>query len=107
MNPNREIKMKQHVLEILKNFMMGEEGSKFKPKAIEVEMIGEPKEMDMDDEALEESAADKYADKMHAAEAGMSEKDWEGSEADEEADEEMEGKKGKMSLKDFLASRSE
>ena len=107
---NKEIEMKQHVLEMLKSFLMGEEGSKFKPKAISVEMMGKPKMMDEDEdheaaeEEMEESAADEYADKQNAADAGMSEEDWEGSEGDEAADEKM-GKK-RMSLKDFLASKS-
>ena len=100
---NKEIEMKKHVLKMLEEFLMGEDGSKFKPKAIEVEMIGKP-EME-EDEDMEEEAADEYADKMNAADAGMSEEDWEGSEGDEEADEEM-AKKPKMSLKDFLASKS-
>ena len=105
---NKEIEMKQHVLEMLKSFLMGEEGSKFKPKAIEVEMIGKPEMVESEDcdteEEMEESAADEYADKQNAADAGMSEEDWEGSEGDEAADEKM-GKK-RMSLKDFLASKS-
>ncbi len=113
MDKSREIQMKQHVLEMLKNFMMGEEGSKFKPKAIEVEMVSAPKgmaEMDPDMEKYEESQADRFADKKNAEEEGVSEKDWEDSEGDEEADEEGEEKLEKnprMSLKDFLASRSE
>lgn len=108
--------MKQKVLEMLKEFMMGEEGSKFKPKAIEVEMVGEPKEVKGKEglkELLEDAAeanpvdeegdyADEYADKENAAEAGKSEEEYEDSEEDEEADKKM----GKMSLQDFLASRS-
>lgn len=43
MEANKEIEMKKHVLGMLKNFVMGEEGGKFKPKAIQVEMMGEPK----------------------------------------------------------------
>lgn len=45
MEANKEIEMKKHVLGMLKNFVMGEEGGKFKPKAIQVEMMGEPKEV--------------------------------------------------------------
>ena len=108
---NKEIEMKKHVLEMLKEFLMGEEGSKFKPKAISVEMMGKPKMEDEEseeheaaEEEMEESAADEYADKMNAADAGMSEEDWEGSEGDEKTDEEMAKKK--MSLKEFLASQS-
>lgn len=43
MEASKEIEMKKHVLGMLKNFMMGEEGGKFKPKAIEVDMVGEHK----------------------------------------------------------------
>jgi len=45
MEASKEIEMKKHVLGMLKNFMMGEEGSKFKPKSIEVEMMDEPEEV--------------------------------------------------------------
>ena len=82
MDDSKEIQMKQHVLEMLKTFMMVEEGSKFKPKAVSVEMIGKPKESLLDDE---ESPMEDMG---------------EGPESEEE-----DGKKGKMSLKDFLASR--
>lgn len=111
--------MKQKVLEMLKEFMMGEEGSKFKPKAIEVEMVGEPKEVKgkeglkelledaseanpVEDEDYEEGDVDRAHDKYGAEEAGVSEDEFEGSEEDEEGDE----KAKKMSLQDFLASRS-
>lgn len=47
MEASKEIEMKKHVLGMLKNFMMGEEGSKFKPKSIEVEMMGEPEEVEV------------------------------------------------------------
>ena len=120
MSKNREIEMKQHVLELLKNFMMGEEGGKFKPKAIEVAMVGKPKESLVDDEDMskmdpdmkkwEESAEDRALDKAEAEEHHVSEDEWEGSPEDEEADEEYleeKEKKPRMSLKDFLASRSE
>lgn len=116
---NREIQMKQKVLDMLKEFMMGEEGSKFKPKAIEVEMIGKPtkeglkdvledaaeanpvEDEDCEDEAYEESALDRMADKAGAEEMGESEKDYEDSETDEERD----AKAKKMTLSEFLASR--
>ena len=100
---NKEIEMKQKVLEMLKEFMMGEEGSKFKPKAIEVEMISKPKESLVDEDEYESSLKDRIADKQAAADADMSEDEYEDSPEDEEAD---KGNK-KMSLKDFLASRSE
>ena len=110
MEKSKEIQMKQHVLGMLHDFMMQGEGGKFKPKAIEVEMIGEPKEgaegkEDLDDflkgasKDYEESGADKAADAVNAKKAGMSEEDWEGSEGDEEADEEASKK---TSLKEFF-----
>ena len=40
MEASKEIEMKKHVLGMLKNFMMGEDGGKFKPVAVEVEMEG-------------------------------------------------------------------
>lgn len=85
-----EIEMKQHVLGMLKEFLMGEDGGKFKPKAIEVQMMGKP-EMSDDEEEMEEMSDD-VAD-MHEE---MEDEDCE--------DEGMDKKK--MSLKDFLASKS-
>ena len=85
MDTSKEIQMKQHVLEMLKTFMMGEEGSKFKPKAVSVEMVGKPKESLVEEDDEEESPMEDMG---------------EGPESEEE-----DGKKGKMSLKDFLASR--
>lgn len=85
MDKDKEIAMKQHVLGMLHNFMMEGEGSKFKPKAIEVDMVSEPKKSLVEDGADEESPMEDMGE-------------------DPEAEEE-DGKKGKMSLKDFLASR--
>ena len=60
MDKAKEIQMKQHVLGMLHDFMMTGEGGKFKPKAIEVEMISEPEEGDDKDlgEFLEKASAD-------------------------------------------------
>lgn len=99
---NKEIEMKQHVLDMLKEFMLGQEGQRFKPKAIQVEMIGKPHEME--ESSDEESAEDKAMDKAMSEKRGVSEDEWEDSPEDEEMDEEAK-KKPKMSLKDFLASR--
>ena len=71
--------MKQHVLEMLKEFLMGEEGSKFKPKAISVEMMGKPHILD---------------EAEPAEEASM-----------ESPEDEMEEDKPKMGLKEFLQSQ--
>lgn len=110
MDKNREIQMKQKVLDMLKEFMMGQEGSKFKPKSIEVEMIGKPKESLIGDDEFEGSPEDMALDAAEAAAHHMSEDEWEGSPEDREEDEAYEEEKEKnprMSLKDFLASRSE
>ena len=79
MDTSKEIAMKQHVLEMLKTFMMGNEGSKFAPKAVSVEMVGKPKESLVGDD--EESPMEDMG---------------EGPESEEE-----DGKKPKMSLKDL------
>lgn len=89
MDASKEIQMKQHVLNMLKDFMMGEESKKFAPKAIQVEMVGKPKESLLEDaheEPMEEMPEDMH-DEMPME------------------DEEDEDKKPRMSLKDFLASR--
>lgn len=109
---SRDIEIKQHILNMLKDVMMGESGSKFKPKAIEVEVISAPKSKEGLADVLkeaseanpveEEGAADKYADKINAADAGESEEEWEDSPEDEEADEKNRG----MTLSQFLASKS-
>ena len=99
MDPRKEIEMKQHVLEMLKNFMMGEESKKFKPKEISVEMIGKPKESLVDPEEMpKEDMADMDHDmEMHE---GVD------PHEDMEDEDEEETKKPKMSLKDFLANRA-
>lgn len=84
---NNEIAMKQHVLDMLKEFMLGEDGKKFKPKEMSIEII---KPEHDDTEEMEE---------MHEPEEEMTE--------EPECEDEMEeGGKKKMSLKDFLASKS-
>lgn len=112
MEKSKEIQMKQHVLSMLHDFMMEGEGGKFKPKSIEVEMVGEPKEgkgglgeflkdasKDYDeDEEYEASAGDKAADAVNAKKYGMTEEEYEDSPEDEEADKEMK----KMSPREFF-----
>jgi len=47
----RDLEVKQQVLEMLKDFLMSSDGGKFKPKAIEVEVIHPMDEdEDMEDE---------------------------------------------------------
>lgn len=46
MDASREIEMKKHVIDALKKFLMSDvDGSKFKPKEVSVEMVGEPQEV--------------------------------------------------------------
>ena len=94
---SKDIQIKQHVLDMLKQFLMGEEGSKFKPKAISVEMMGKPKVID--EEGGHELESLLGGDEEH--EMPMEE------EMEPEGMDELEGevKKPKMSLKDYLASR--
>jgi hypothetical protein len=75
---SQEIEMKQKVLGMLKDFLMGQEGSKFKPKQVGQ---GEPEveEVETEKESLVETPKD-------------------------EEDEDEEGKP-KMGLKEFLASQ--
>jgi len=124
---DKSLEMKKKVLGMLEDFMMGEQGRKIKPKAIEVEMIAEgpgaKKQLkdildeasdeapDMDSDAEEErefesSTVDKAMDSANAKKAGMSVEDWEDSEGDEAADEaEMGDKKKSRSLKEFFARK--
>lgn len=124
---DKEIAMKQHVLELLKQFLMGHEGERFKPKAIEVQMIGkkpgeeeEPQELADGGEVFDTQGETGWADgeehgldiehNMHETEGenetfdNPDETGWESAEDKDLTDE--EGKKPKMSLKDFLASRA-
>jgi len=99
MEKDKEIQMKQHVLSMLHDFMLGEDGGKFKPNAIKVDMIGEPKI---------EPIGGKVKDWQKTPEDSIASLDDDfRAEHDEPMDEEDEedGKKPKMSLKDFLASR--
>ncbi len=64
---SKDAEMKQHVLEMLKNFMLGEQGKKIKPKAIQVEMIAaKPKSKedleDVLDDASKRPTKDEVAD---------------------------------------------
>lgn len=93
MEKSKEIQMKQHVLGMLHDFMMGEESKKIKPKAISVEIEGEPKESLLSDEMPK----DKMADMDHDME------EYEGMDPHEDMEDE-DGKKPRMSLKDFLAN---
>jgi hypothetical protein len=61
---SKETEMKHEVLEMLKNFMLGEQGKKIKPKAIEVEMIAEkPKSKAGLDDVLEEASKEPMEEK--------------------------------------------
>lgn len=102
------MEMKQKVLDMLREFMLGESGKQFKPKAIEVEMVGKPHIMSAEKEGLGDVL--KAASKAPMGE----EEDWGHPEPDgdeipmsevegELPEEEEEAKP--MSLKEYLASR--
>ena len=97
---SKEIEMKQEVLEMLKNFLMKRDGSKFKPKEIHVEMMSAPKVVG------KEGLADVL---KNASEAKPMEHDDHDGDIDpdnlDEGEYEEEDEPKKMSLKDFLASR--
>lgn len=88
--------MKQKVLEMLKDFMMGREGSKFKPKEIHVEMMTAPKVVG------KEGLADVLKDASEAAPVDCEDDE---SEIDPEDLDDEEKKPKKMTLRDFLESR--
>lgn len=118
--------MKQQVLGMLKDFMMGEQGKKIKPKAIEVSMMTE-KPRGLDD-VLEQASKNKYGreemtedqgdldhdgdhdihDHALEKEAEMYEDAKEGymengeEEPEEYEEEDEEETKPKMSLKEFF-----
>ena len=83
-----EIELKKHVLDMLRDYMMGEEGKQFTPKSDQVEM--EPKGKEGLEEVLSKASSDYES---HAGEED------EGDECEEEEDEEPKG------LKAFLAGR--
>jgi hypothetical protein len=86
-----EIELKKHVLDMLRDFMMGEEGKQFTPKSDQVEM--EPKGKEGLDEVLSK-ASDDYE------ESGEDDGDVHAEpDGDEEEDDEPKG------LKAFLAGR--
>jgi hypothetical protein len=88
-----EMEVKSHVLEMLKELLMGNEGGKFKPKLMSVEVItGKPKndKEGLDDVLQEASEAHPVEEEMHDEPDG---------------DECYDDEKPKMSLKEFLKSR--
>lgn len=88
MSKNRDIEIKQQVLEMLKNFMLGEDGKKFAPKQVSVEVEGVASKGGLAD-VLKDAAMAKPMDKDESCE-----------EVEDEDDEE---EKPRMSLKDFLS----
>jgi hypothetical protein len=114
---DKSIAMKQQVLGMLKDFMMGEQGKKIKPRAIEVSMMTtKPKNLD---EVLDRASKNEYGREpmteeqgdidgdgdhdMHdhalEKEAEMYEDAREGEMEDRDEEEEV---KPKMSLKEFF-----
>jgi len=91
---DKSTKMKSDVLDLLKGFMMSQDGEKIKPKSMSVDIIsGKPGESlgDVLDNAAERAESMDYdADKELT---------------DEETEDEDEGKKSKQSMKDFFARK--
>lgn len=108
-----DIEMKKQILKMLREVMLQEDGKKFAPKDVHMEMVvakpaSEEGLQDVlekaQDEAppmdeFEESPEDRMMDKAMAAKSGMSEDEFEGSPEDEEMDKKMSGKK---SFRDFF-----
>jgi hypothetical protein len=62
---SKDVEMKQHVLEMLKNFMLGEQGKKIKPKAISVEMIAaKPKSKEGLEDVLNDASKEPTKDEV-------------------------------------------
>jgi len=104
-----EMEVKSHVLEMLKELLMGTDGGKFKPKGMSVEVItASPKKGKggLDDvlkEASEENPVDEeecYSDGGLAEKGGVEEMDMEHVD-----DDNYEPKDKRMTLKEFLQSR--
>ena len=88
-----EIELKKHVLDMLRDFMLGEEGKQFTPKSVEV--AEEPKGKEGLDEVLSK-ASDDYE---KSEDDGDVHAEPDGDECEEDEDEAPKG------LKAFLAGR--
>ena len=83
-----EIELKKHILDMLRDFMMGEEGKQFTPKSVEVEMEKGPDKPGLDE--VLSKASDEYVEEDDGDEH---------SEPDGDEEDEPKG------LKAFLAGR--
>jgi len=115
---NRDLEIKKHILNLLRNFMLEESGKKIKPKAISVEMIGKPeiKEGSLEDVLKDASKTPIGEEKFHSNMDDMEGGEFEDENLDDlddtgyHSEDDMEGgeenkKAKKMTLKEFLASK--
>jgi hypothetical protein len=124
----KEMEVKSHVLEMLKEMLMGNDGGKFKPKMVSMEIVIPKKGSDKEglDEVLEDAArahpVHEEPDGDEYCEGGMAKKYSKGGAVEGTGLDEPGGfedmdlqhadgdnfeveKKPKMSLKEFLKSR--
>ena len=97
---DKSAKMKNDVLEMLKQFMMGEHGKRMKPAAVSVEVVTPVKkgtgDLDevldraRDEQSFEDTPEDDAIDNILAKKAGVSKKQWEDSKEDEMIDDAIE-----------------
>ena len=114
---NRDMQVKHEVLEMIKQFLMGEEGKKFGPKSMSVEMVSAKpaegkgglsevlKEASEHAPDMEGSPEDMEHDIAGMKRTGKSMEEWEGSPEDMEEDEMLGKSSKKKSLREFLDSR--
>ncbi len=98
--------MKSNILQQLMEMMMGETGSKVKPKIVSVEMVVPKKDAGGLEEVLDKAQEDEPAEEMgEPIDAdGDGDHDMDDHEMAEDCDDEEE-EKPRMSLKDFLARK--
>ena len=92
---SKELEMKKQIMEMLEKFLMGREGSKFAPKAVEVEVMhAKPiKGKEGLKEVLQDASDENPIEEAHES-------------PEEEMDEDDEDKPKGMTLREFLESRS-
>lgn len=106
--------MKKQVMEMLEQFLMGREGSKFAPKAVHVEMMtakpvkGKEGLKEVLEDAAEENPIENmsHEDMEEVSESPEEERREHQPGGSEEDEEEEEVKPKGMTLREFLESRS-
>lgn len=98
--------MKKQVMEMLEQFLMGREGSKFAPKAVHVEMMSAKpiKGKEGLKEVLEDAAEENPVEHEMSESPEEEEREHEMDDSEDEEDDEPKSKG--MSLREFLESRS-